>query len=206
MNPQLLSAVIWLFISLGCGGGDSSTPSSPTPTPTAPTPVPTPVVNLLTNGSFEGGPAIPSNSSYTTLAGGSRAIPGWLVTGGSIDYIGTFHPPSDGQRAIDLDGAFSTGGISQTFTTTPGTRYLVTFDLSGNPEGAPRIKNLRVSVGGVTEDFSFDTTGQSRSNLRWQPASFTFVANGTSATLTFSSLSPAGNSWGAFVDHAAVTG
>ena len=199
MTPRLLSAVMGLFISMGCGGGDSSPPTSPTA-------VPPPAVNLLTNGSFEGGPAIPSNSSYTTLSGGSRAIPGWVVTGGSIDYIGTFHPPSDGQRAIDLDGAFSTGGISQTFSTSPGTRYLVTFDLSGNPEGAPRIKNVRVSAGGVTQDFSFDTTGQSRSNLRWQPASFTFVANGTSATLTFSSLSPAGNSWGAFVDHAAGTG
>lgn len=161
-------------------------------------------VDLLTNGSFEDGPTIPSNSSYATLPGGSGAIPGWVVTGGSIDYIGTAHPPSDGQRAIDLDGAFSTGGISQTMTTTTGARYVVTFDLSGNPEGAPTVKRVRVSIGDLSEDFSFDSTGQSRSDLTWTTVSFTFEATSTSATLAFTSLSPVGNSWGPLVDHVSV--
>jgi hypothetical protein len=76
---------------------------------------------------------------YTILGGGSTAIPGWVVTGSSVDYIGTFHPPAHGLRMVDLEGAFSTGGIRQTFATALGARHVVIFDLSGNPEGNPVI-------------------------------------------------------------------
>ncbi len=69
--------------------------------------------NLLTNGSFELGPAIPGGSSFVTLSGGSTAITGWTVTGSTIDYFGPSWTVSDGIRAIDLDGAFSTGGMSR---------------------------------------------------------------------------------------------
>ena len=189
--------MVCLSVCAACGR-DSSAPT------TNPSPVSTPAANLLTNGSLEGGPAIPSASSYTTLRGGSTAIPGWVVTGSSIDYIGSAHPPSDGQRAVDLDGAFSTGGITQTFATTPGTAYRASWDLSGNPEGAPRVKQVRVTVGGTTRDYSFDTAGQNRTNLRWEPASLSFVASGASTAISFSSQSSAGNSWGAFIDHVAV--
>jgi choice-of-anchor C domain-containing protein len=151
---------------------------------------------LLTNGSFEVGPAIPSGQSYVTVSGSSTAITGWTVTGSTIDVIEPGWAVSDGTRAIDLDGAFSIGGIQQTFATIAGATYIVSFDLSGNPDGAPQIKQVRVSVGEQQHDFSFDTTGQTRSTLIWQPTSFSFTAPGTSATLSFQSLSPAGNSWG----------
>jgi uncharacterized protein (TIGR03437 family) len=162
-------------------------------------------VNLLVNGSFETGPAIPGGSSYLTLSGGSTAVTGWRVTGSTVDYIGPSWKVSDGIRAIDLDGAFSTGGIQQTFSTITGRTYLVTFDLSGNPDGPPQIKQVRVAVDGFNQDFPFDTQGQTRSTLTWQNKSFTFVASGTTATLSFLSLSSSGNSFGALIDKVSVS-
>jgi len=159
---------------------------------------------LITNGSFETGPSIPSGSSFRTLSGGSTAITGWTVTGNTIDYFGPSWSVSDGIRAVDLDGAFSTGGIQQTFATDLGQTYDVAFDLSGNPEGGPQIKQLRVSVDSFLQDFAFDTQGQTRSTLIWQPTAFSFVASGSSATLSFASLSPSGNSFGGFIDNVSV--
>ena len=66
------------------------------------------------------------------------------------------------------------------------------------------MKQVRVTVGGTTRDYSFDTLGLNRTDLRWEPASLSFVASGASTAISFTSLSSAGNSWGAFIDHVAV--
>ena len=181
-------------------------------TPTAtqtPTATPTPTVagqaqSILLNGSFEQGPAIPGGSSFLTLSGGSTAITGWTVTGSNIDYIGPSWSVSDGIRAVDLDGNSAIGGIRQSFATTPGLTYFVSFDLSGNPEGAPQVKQVSVSVDGFTQNYSFDTAGQTRATLAWQYVNFSFLASGASATLSFTSLSPGGNSYGALIDNVSV--
>ncbi|MGE0816085.1 MAG: choice-of-anchor C family protein [Vicinamibacterales bacterium] len=156
--------------------------------------------NLLVNGGFEQGPPIPSGSSYTTVGAGSAAIPGWTVTGSTIDYIGPSWTMADGTRGIDLDGAFSTGGIQQTVTTVPGQTYAASFSLAGNSDGAPVVKQVRVTVGPLVYDLTFDTLGKSRVDPGWVRQSYSFVASGTSATIGFASLSPAGNSWGALID------
>jgi len=158
----------------------------------------------IVNGSFEGGPEIGPSSSFVTLFGGSTAIPGWTVTGATIDYIGPSWLVSDGIRAVDLDGNSSTGGIQQTFATTAGTPYMVSFDLAGNPDGPPEVKQVRVSAGDFTQDFSFDIQGQTRSTLDWQPTSFNFIAPDSTTTLSFSSLSTVGNSFGATIDNVDV--
>ena len=165
--------------------------------------------NLITNGSFESGPAIPGGQSYLTLSGGSTAITGWTVTGTTVDYIGPGWNVSNGIRAVDLDGAFSTGGIQQTFATIAGDTYVVSFDLSGNPgapgqAAGPVVKDVQVSVDAFLQDYQFDTTGLTMSTLTWAPTSFSFTASGTSATLSFLSQSPAGNSWGALIDNVSV--
>ena len=97
------------------------------------------------------------------------------------------------------------GGIEQTFATIPGQRYLLLFDLSGNPEGGPLLKTMRVSVAGVSQDFTFDSTGQAIDALLWQPIALAFMARGMSATLSFTSLSSTPNSYGALVDNVSVT-
>ena len=160
---------------------------------------------LLINGSFENGPSNFGGSSFITLSGGSTALPGWTVTGRTIDYHGPTWLFSDGIRGVDLDGFFSIAGIQQPFATVPGSEYLVSFDFAGNPEGLPTIKNMRVTVDTFLQDFSINPSGQTRGALVWMPESFSFVASGISATLAFTSLSPSGNSWGPMIDNVSVT-
>ena len=88
---------------------------------------------------FEEGPGA---RTFLNLAGGSTAMPGWVVTGEGIDLVGAgYWRSSEGTYAIDLDGSARSratpphvqGGIAQTFATVGGKRYRVTFDLAGNP-------------------------------------------------------------------------
>ena len=81
--------------------------------------------------------------------------------------------------------------------------YEVSFDLSGNPEGGPAYKTVRVSVGSFTHDYTVDSSGQTRSTLIWHPVSFSFVASGTSATLSFTSLNS--GAYGPLLDHVMVS-
>jgi len=171
----------------------------------------TKAASILVNGSFEQGPAA---GSFVNLPGGTTSITGWVVTGEGIDYIGTLWTSSNGIHSLDLDGSvgstitppFVHGGIAQTFATSPGTAYLVTFDMAGNPANAPTIKPMRVSAAGQQMDFTFDITGKSFANMGWLPKSWSFTANSASTTLTFSSLtiSPL-TGWGPALDNVSVT-
>lgn len=165
-------------------------------------PVPAHAAAILTNGSFELGPVIPT--ADINILGGSTAITGWTVTGDRIDYLGPPWDVADGKRAIDLDGNNGIGGITQTFTTTRGTAYMLSFDLSGNPQGGPTIKTVRVGMDGVMHDYTFNTSGQTREHLRWQTHHFVTVAAAAATTLSFTSLSPSGNSYGALIDNVSV--
>ena len=164
---------------------------------------------ILINASFEQGPSF--SHQDLDIATGSTEIVGWVVTGssvsgGAIDYLGAPWDVSDGIRAIDLDGRDSVfGGIEQTFTTIPGQLYNVRFDLSGNPHGGPVVKQARVSVGGFSADYAFDSTGQSMEALLWETIAFSFWSTTSAATLSFKSLSPTPNSYGALIDNVSVT-
>ena len=148
--------------------------------------------NLIVNGSFEVGPD-PGPAGFVTLPGVSTAITGWTVTREGIDYKGTFWVASDGSRSLDLDSSPGFGGIMQTFATTPGVNYLVTFDMAGNPYWDPQlndpaIKYMRVEAAGQSADFSFDVTGHSFGAMGWVTNSWRFTAIGSSTTIEFCSL------------------
>jgi choice-of-anchor C domain-containing protein len=140
----------------------------------------------FTNGSFETGPP-PPPGLFTTLGAGDTSITGWTVRPTNIEYIGSYWTAEDGARSLDLSGG-TAGGIEQTFDTTTGTRYIVTFYLAGNPTCAPIIKHVDVgATGNATAHYTFDVTGHDISSMGWQRESYTFVANGTSTTLFFQS-------------------
>lgn len=167
--------------------------------------------SIIINGDFEDGPAV---GTYLNMAGGSVAIKGWVVTGEGIDYVGNgYYLPSKGTRSLDLDGSAASrtsppyvqGGIAQTFPTTPGQRYVVTFDMAGNPNRPPAQKPMRVSAAGQSMDFVFEITGKNGRNMGWLPKTFTFTAKETSTTLEFRSLtvSPL-TGFGAAIDNVIV--
>ncbi len=168
--------------------------------------------SLIVNGDFEDGPAV---SAFLNVAGGESTIEGWIVTGEGIDLVGDgYYLPSNGKHSLDLDGSarsattppYVQGGIAQTFPTQPGQRYLVTFDMAGNPARPPAQKPMRVSAAGQTMEFVFDITGKSARNMGWLPKSFTFMANEASTTLEFRSLLASGQTgFGPAIDNVVVT-
>jgi choice-of-anchor C domain-containing protein len=166
---------------------------------------------LIRNGSFEEGPGA---ATFRNLPRNSAALPGWVVTGEGIDLVGAgYWKSSAGTYAIDLDGSdrsrttppYVRGGIAQTFATTAGKRYKVTFDLAGNAYRPPAKKPMRVRAAGDSADFVFDATGKTGQNMGWIAKEWVFTARADSTTLEFTSLTQAGQTgYGAAIDQVAV--
>jgi choice-of-anchor C domain-containing protein len=155
------------------------------------------------NGSFEDGAF--TGNPFDTLVPGDTALTGWTIESGSIDWIGSYWPASQGSRSIDLTG-FNAGAISQTLTTTIGNTYVVTFDLSGNPAGPPTTKTLTVgATGAPTTAYAFDTAaaGNTLADMKWAPQSYSFLATNASSVLTFTSTTD--GFWGPALDNVTVT-
>ncbi len=155
----------------------------------------------FTNGGFEQG--TDTGGGFVTLPNGSTAITGWTITAGDVDYIGPYWQAGEGSRSLDMVGC-QPGSISQTFDTLAGARYQVSFLMAGNPDGGPTVKSLRATAAGASQDFTFDITGATRGDMRWASRSFSFVATGTSTTLTFSNTSSAASCAGAALDGVSV--
>jgi choice-of-anchor C domain-containing protein len=138
---------------------------------------------LLVNGSFEDGI---DPDGRITLLDNSTDITGWVVLFDSMQYVGTDWQASDGVRSVHLFGN-AAGGIGQLVTTVDQQRYLVSFDMAGDPAGTPNLKFMDVTVSGVVTPFSFtfNTTGKSPTNMGWQRMSFEFTAAGTDTWLLF---------------------
>jgi choice-of-anchor C domain-containing protein len=98
----------------------------------------------------------------------------------------------------------SAGGVSQTFSTVAGTQYKVTFDMAGNYANLPTLKPMSVSADGQSQEFTFDVTGRSALNMGWTPMSWLFVADDSSATLQFLSLTTTIQGWGPALDNVSV--
>ena len=172
--------------------------SAPKPQPSRPAPAD----NLLANGSFEDGPK--GLGDFMTFHPESKVITGWIVTRASIDLIGLGRA-SNGQRSIDLHGSPGYGGIKQTFHTTAGQRYRVTFTLSCNPEAKFKTKRIAVEVAGTTETFTVDGSGTTWDKLRWDPHAFEFKASSEDTTIEFHTLENRDPIRGPMIDDVRVT-
>lgn len=158
----------------------------------------------LTNGSFEDGTYNPNASGFEQLnAPNTSSINGWTVDSGSVDWIGAYWTAPDGEMSIDMSGA-DAGTLSQTFDTTVGNTYTVTFLLSGNPDGEPAVKTLDVSATGATPgSYSHDTTGTTLTTMVWTEETYSFLATSASTTLSF--ISTTATAFGPAIDRVAVT-
>src|SRR5262249_13856150 len=107
--------------------------------------------DLLVNGNFEDGPAMPPSNPIFAVAPGDATSPGWTVRAGIVCVVSDgYWVPLSGQRSMclsdnrPLSGATVGGSISQTFASAPGATYRLTFWVSGEPFTTPTIKHLRV--------------------------------------------------------------
>ena len=168
--------------------------------------------SLIVNGSFEDAPPV---RTFVNIAGGASSLKGWQVTGEGVDIVNAVYwQASHGMRSVDLDGSarsrtsppYSHGGVAQTFSTTSGTRYLVTFDMAGNTAYPPAKKPMRVSAADQSMEFAFDITGKTFRNMGWLPKSWTFTARDVTTTLEFRSLTVSPQTgYGPAIDNVSVT-
>jgi hypothetical protein len=177
-------------------------------------------VNLVADGDF-------NNTNSTFVDYGVGPLPGsapWLVTGpnifATVDLIGGYWQSPSGPNAaqggtngsVDLDG-LTPGGVAQTIATTAGQQYLLTFSLSGNPDGinttpgsGSDTKTVDVVVGVHGTDYSFVTNigGQSHSSMNYVEESLLFTASGPTTLLSFNSFLTPGD-FGAVIGGVSVT-
>ena len=139
--------------------------------------------NLLTNGNFA---SVCGSGSFCAYgAGNSTSIPTWTVGSGGVDLItGYWQSPPGGGNSIDLD-ELAPGSVQTSFGTNAGTEYMLSFELSGNPDGGNPVKTVEVDVAGVIQTFTFDTSiaGNNKSNMKWVLETLTFTATGATTNL-----------------------
>lgn len=140
------------------------------------------------NGSFETGA---SPGAFNPISSGDTTIASWTVTGGGIDYIGTYWTAAEGSRSVDLNGLISPGSISQVFDTVAGHAYEIKFSMSGNLSCGPAIKTVTVQAsGGTPANYNFDTTSISFAAMGWIVQTYNFTATAAQSTLTFTGQNP----------------
>ena len=162
--------------------------------------------NLITHGSFEN-PDDP-DVNFLTLYDyvDPLAIPGWEVIG-SVDWIRNYWPASDGNWSLDLAGDSPGFVESNPFPTTPGQWYTVEFDMAGNPDQEYDKALLGVAVGSdllYLDEFIFEQSLGSFSDMGWQTKSFDFQADDLATILFFGDTTLGGGPWGAAIDNVRV--
>ncbi len=110
----------------------------------------------------------------------------------------------DGVRSIDMNGNGGGASISQMVTNLViGRSYTLLFDMAGNPDDSPVRKDLFAAIAGFSDQFSFYTTGRTRTDMGWTTMSLDFVANDTSHLLQFDSITD-GAAYGPALDNVRI--
>ena len=121
----------------------------------------------------------------------------WYVSSGTVDLITGYwdSPEGDPYHSVDLDGT-TAGAIATTIDVTNSGPVTITFDLAGNPDGPPLVKELLVQLGTAVpetdNEFQFtllDGFDWNHTDMGWTPESVVFdVSVAGSYTLSFASL------------------
>lgn len=142
--------------------------------------------NVLVNGSFEDGPGAAAGG-FVPVGAESTDIKGWKVTTGSVDHISTYWKAADGERSLDLNGN-EVGAIAQTFKTTKGQKYRVTFALSVNADSGAEAVKVKVAAAGQSDEVTFVKKEVSKENMGWEIKAWEFTATDDETTLEITSL------------------
>jgi hypothetical protein len=161
--------------------------------------------NQITNGSFENtnNTFVGDANKVDELNSGSTAIPGWTtINGVPTAWIMNGNPwnisAADGSFFLDLTGYsdFGTyGGVSQSFATTPGTNYVVTFDLGygGNSGLFGGPVSVLASAGGSSGTFT--SAAGTPNPAVWDLETFGFTATSATTTLSLIGKTTAGGDY-----------
>jgi hypothetical protein len=161
---------------------------------------------VLLNGDFE------SPGGIVRDALTANYVPGWTYSNptGSLDIyesdIFDGLNAANGGHYISFGHNGSSGGsISQTFATTPGATYTLSYSVA-EQQGDDPGQIMRATITNGAQVLTADNTGLSLGFLAGAPLSF--VAKGSSATVTFTDATPSGSGGGSnlALDAVSVTG
>jgi hypothetical protein len=152
------------------------------------------------NGNFEA-PGVADGTQAPIYAGSEPS--GWQAggTASPADFNVFYENDAwgvdgvDGPDVVGFGGDSTTGAsLSQTFDTTAGTSYAVTWYVTAQQGSGDQSLLASVSSGGVTlasSAVAIPGYDMSVENAHWTQESFSFVATGPSSTLTFLDTSDA---------------
>jgi Protein of unknown function (DUF642)/PEP-CTERM motif len=161
--------------------------------------------DLITNGSFENtsGTFVGDVNHVDLLASGSTAIPGWTtINGVPTAWLQNGNPygisASNGSFFLDLTGYTNVGtygGVMQTFATTAGTNYVVTFDVGYGGASGLFGGPVRVTASAAGTSATFTSGSGTPNPAVWNSETFTFMATSATTTLDLVGLSTAGGDY-----------
>jgi hypothetical protein len=146
--------------------------------------------NLLKNGSFEQGSFVADENNSMSLRPDSKPLAGWAITN-VVQWIGTPNPWNfeavDGKFLLDLTGYVDAppyGGVSQTISTHPGAKYMLSFYI-GTMESAPDPMlsgpvSIIASADSTSVEFSPTPNGEGN---KWQRVHMEFTATSTNTVI-----------------------
>jgi hypothetical protein len=145
---------------------------------------------------YFGPPTNATNTEITgwTLSGQNGSIPN------NVDLVHTSLYPSftgtPGSNSLDMEGAIGASGvISQSFATTPGDTYTLSFAYANNPQpgpGSSGTANVLVTGTGTLLTQDVTHTGSLFTDMNYTLFSNDFVANSATTTLQFEALTSSG--------------
>jgi hypothetical protein len=191
-------ALLAATIVAGCGGGygGGTMPASPTLSfanvhPYTNCPKQAGGTGLLSDGDFS---QAAQPSEYMGFNKGQSFAPAWRrVTKGEIKLVSSTYWNVNGLCSIDLDGGTAGTITHNGVATTVQAKYTVTFYLSGNGDGGPAIKTLKLSAASASKTFTWDTSnGNDPRHRKFAKKSWTFTAVKPASSLKFASLDPPG--------------
>jgi hypothetical protein len=157
----------------------------------------------IVNGSFEA--PVVSAGGFTNFPNGSTGINGWTVIGapGGVSIVsGTFtqngisFPAEDGNQWLDLtgDGTNSNEGVQQSFATTVGAQYTLSFWV-GNVDNPGGIFGTSSTVEVLLGDSILLSATNGNTTITgtqtWNQFVTTFTATGSTTSLAFVNGDPA---------------
>ncbi len=131
----------------------------------------------VTNGSFE--------SDFT----------GWTKSGNMEIQSAAPYVATGGTKLVSFNSGQTTpnGLLSQSFATTPGTQYVLTFDFGALGVGSQQKLQLNVTGSSGLVNQLLTITGPGNSTSKWTSQSFPFIANSATTTVSFSDVSAVTN-------------
>ena len=146
---------------------------------------------ILLNGSFEAG------------------LSNWNPTGNLAVQSSASYAATDGSSLVVFNGGQTTpnGVLSQTFATMAGQSYTLTFDMGVLAYNTnPQTLQVTVTGTGILLSQTITIKGLGGGAVRWQPQTFTLVANSATTTLSFRDQSTSTTNLDLLLDHVEIVG